>query len=80
MTQDFRKNAEKIILSLLIGGNIFFVKRLVDEMDNTHQAVIEVQRDVAVIKSRMDRKGFRDAYLKLGPPTFQSAKLGEDNE
>lgn len=45
-------------LGLLLAGNIFFVKRLVDEIDNTKQAVIILQERVAVISSQLN---LRDA-------------------
>jgi hypothetical protein len=51
-----------IVVSLLIGGNIFFVKRLVDEIDDTNRQIMELRLDVAKIQTRLGiRKGTQDA-------------------
>lgn len=60
----------------LLSGNIFFVKRLVDEMDAMKRSVNELQRQVAVIDDRFDARNKRkwdDAakdFYRFKLPTF----------
>lgn len=42
------------LLSFLMGGNIYFVKRLVDRIDETAATVQTIQIDVAVLRSKVD--------------------------
>lgn len=41
------------VLSFMMGGNIYFVKRLVDRIDATANAVQNIQIDVAVLRSKI---------------------------
>lgn len=41
------------LLSFMMGGNIYFVKRLVDRIDSTATAVQHIQIDVAVLRSKI---------------------------
>lgn len=41
-------------LSLLIGANIFFVKRLVDQLDATREIVWQLRQEVVVLKLTVD--------------------------
>lgn len=45
-----------IVFSLLLAGNIFFVKRLVERIDETACAVQKVQIDVAVLRERVSNQ------------------------
>jgi len=65
---DFKKRFETAILSVLIALNGYFVKRLVDEIDNTKQVGIQTQMQVAEarveisnIKTILTRVRMRDA-------------------
>lgn len=42
------------VLSLLIGANIFFVKRLVDQLDATREIVWQLRQEVVVLKLTVD--------------------------
>jgi hypothetical protein len=42
------------LISLLLSLNIFFVKRLVDEIDDTKQAVHGLSQTVALLSYRLD--------------------------
>lgn len=41
------------LLSFMMGGNIYFVKRLVDRIDSTALAVQTIQVDVAVLRAKV---------------------------
>ena len=43
-----------MVLSLPIAGNIFFIKRLVDQIDATQKEVYALREDVASLKARVD--------------------------
>lgn len=44
-----------ILISALLGGNFFFIKRLVDEIDDTNRMVAVVHEALPVIHFRLDR-------------------------
>lgn len=43
-----------ILISLLFASNVFFIKRLVDKLDNTEQIVWELRQQVAVLKATLE--------------------------
>jgi len=42
------------MLSMLLGANIFFVKRLVDQLDATRDIVFQLRQEVVVLKVTFD--------------------------
>lgn len=79
---DFKKRFEGSLLAVLIALNGFFIKRLVDEIDNTKQIAIETQRDVAVIKSQLSRyrKSASNAPWMPIIPALLNFNPGVENE
>jgi preprotein translocase subunit SecF len=54
------------VATLLIAGNIFFVKRLVDEIDCTKRTVMELKIEVAKIQTRLGiPKNVQDANFRV---------------
>lgn len=41
------------IFTLAIAGNAYFVKRLVDQVDQTRQIALDVQKEVAILKAEL---------------------------
>jgi hypothetical protein len=41
-----------LVLSLLLAGNIFFIKRLVDQLDKVGETMRRIEIEVAVLKSK----------------------------
>ena len=50
------------VLSFMMGGNIYFVKRLVDRIDSTANLVQEIQIDVAVLCSKINKNTNKRNY------------------
>lgn len=42
-------------VSLLLSGNLFFIKRLVDDLDDTKHMVTQLHEAVAVISIKMEQ-------------------------
>lgn len=64
----------RMVLGLLLSGNIFFVKRLVDEIDITQRMVVALDKKVAVLTAQL---GIRDAAwtLSLKPLELKTTLL-----
>lgn len=43
-----------VLLSILFGGNVFFIKRLVDKIDSTEQTVAKLRQSVVVLEILFD--------------------------
>lgn len=56
------------VVSILFAGNIFFVKRLVDEVDETKLMVVALHEQVSVIDSQLKNMA-RDAACHVFPKT-----------
>lgn len=44
-----------IVLGLLFSGNIFFIKRLVDQLDKTGETMRRIEIEVAVLRTQLVR-------------------------
>ncbi len=82
---DFKKKFENTVLSLLIAGNAYFIKRLVDEIDATKQLAIQTREDVAVIKDKLTRVRMRSAACdaasaRIYPSVLKSEFGGKNAE
>lgn len=62
------------LISLLAAGNLFFVHRLVDEIDNTGTEVKALREDMAVVKYAL---GIRDQARVTSPAPKISASRKE---
>lgn len=45
-----------IILTILFAGNVYFIKRLVDQIDSTEQMVVELRIQVAQLQLELQNK------------------------
>lgn len=66
MSDDSKKTFDAVlgtVATLLIAGNIFFVKRLVDEIDCTKRIAMETKIEVVKIQAQIHsiRKNVQDA-------------------
>lgn len=53
------------VLGILFSGNIFFIKRLVDNLDKTTEMVWQMRQEIVVLKFAIDhREGCRNKPLK----------------
>ncbi len=60
-TKQAIKDVYKLVLSCLIALNIFFIKRLVNEIDDTKQMVMSLRVEFAEVRSMLHKKRFKDA-------------------
>ena len=51
-----------VILSILMAGNVFFVKRLVDQLDSTREIVWQLRQDVVILKIAVDNLSNHPAF------------------
>jgi hypothetical protein len=49
--QDWVLQAVSGLIALLAAGNIFFIKRLVDNIDDANASLAQIQIDLAVLKA-----------------------------
>lgn len=47
------------VVTLLISANVFFVKRLVDQLDATREIVWQLRQDVVILKVTVDNISLR---------------------
>jgi len=60
----FAMTAIGVVLSILMSGNIFFVKRLVDQLDATREIVWQLRQDVTVLKLTVENLPSHPRYTR----------------